>query len=426
MLGVLPARPPRPSRLTHPPSRFTPSSLRHDSQHAECLVAAAIHVVHAKAMRTTSRQAELPPLCMRVRLVRLDVPPGWAWWEVQHWPLRMTRRPLALTPFRAAAETAPPAAAAAAADTCSWRVTLPYMPPPHLVRLSRAADVVLAVAPDHSSPPRPPLARMTLATMAARGVWLSFHDMQPWQCSSCGDCAVDPGLRQPTAFFAALPWARAVAALLQDVAMARHILKDTEQPLAALLSRPRDHAPLVLYHGTDAAGAAGILRDRALRPSFGMCGTAVYLGADHKAARYAVWTQRYEARRAGDAFLVRCLVLAPHAAFYQASLAAAACSCSTCKQAAAAARGTPRWPWLRCLHAVADHAGHKRAAAGAVGTYVPPLEQHGRAVVRNAEYAVADAARVWPVAIAPVAVPEPAYGGRMARYDPFDRSYQIV
>jgi hypothetical protein len=58
--------------------------------------------------------------------------------------------------------------------------------------------------------------------------------------------------------------------------------------------------PMVLYHGTSAAAAKSIVKQRRLLPSAtGMLGSGVYMGSFWKAARFATWDAHYTPRVEG-------------------------------------------------------------------------------------------------------------------------------
>lgn len=152
--------------------------------------------------------------------------------------------------------------------------------------------------------------------------------------------------------------------------------------------------PIVLYHGTAKEFAKHILKG-GLKPSFGMFGTAVYLGTFWKAYRFATLTQDYTARH-GAIFRIL--------AFWTSSVCrnatSPACFCPACG-------GKPTY---------ADHLETWKRTAPAVWIY--PEERNGKFVVRNEEHACADTSLLLLDSV--------AYATRCAdQHNPWDRSLVV-
>lgn len=89
-------------------------------------------------------------------------------------------------------------------------------------------------------------------------------------------------------------------------------------------------SPLSLYHGSGLDRKDSILKF-GIYPSFGMLGTAVYLGTFFKACRYAARHQNYEFRKEGG-LLFRCLAFIDLDKICKYPLNGFQCHCEKCKQ----------------------------------------------------------------------------------------------
>jgi hypothetical protein len=87
--------------------------------------------------------------------------------------------------------------------------------------------------------------------------------------------------------------------------------------------------PLSLYHGSGLDRKDSILKF-GVYPSFGMLGTAVYLGTFFKACRYAARHQNYEFRKDGG-LLFRCLAFIDFKKICKYPLNGYHCACEKCK-----------------------------------------------------------------------------------------------
>jgi hypothetical protein len=125
--------------------------------------------------------------------------------------------------------------------------------------------------------------------------------------------------------------------------------------------------PIVVYHGTSRDHVKSIVKG-GLKASFGMFGTAVYLGTFWKAFRFATLTQDYKPR---EGAVFRILAFWNTTFFRHAT--SPACFCSMCC-------GKPTF---------ADHQEQWKTSA-ADNIVLLPVEQNGKFIVKNEEYACRD------------------------------------
>jgi hypothetical protein len=167
------------------------------------------------------------------------------------------------------------------------------------------------------------------------------------------------------------------------------VLRAVSQATNTLLQQP-----IVVYHGTAKDTAKHILKE-GLKPSYGMFGTAVYLGTFWKAYRFATLTQDYAARPGAIfrvlAFWTQCICR---------NWKSPACFCPACG-------GKPTF---------ADHLETWKKSAQVVWIY--PEERDGKFIVRNEEHACADDTLLLLDSV--------AYATRSAdHHNPWDRSLVV-
>jgi hypothetical protein len=153
--------------------------------------------------------------------------------------------------------------------------------------------------------------------------------------------------------------------------------------------------PIVQYHGTRRDNIKSIV-ENGIQPSYGMFGTAAYVGTFWKAFRFATLTQDYQMR---EGAIFRCLVLISKSVIRNADVPV--CECTNC-------RGAPTF---------ADHTQAWKTRGDAV--FMLPAMLNGAWVVRNTEVALADTV--------PIVLESVGHARRTsATHMPLDRTSVIV
>jgi hypothetical protein len=158
--------------------------------------------------------------------------------------------------------------------------------------------------------------------------------------------------------------------------------------------------PLSLYHGTATKNIPSIVRDGVL-PSFGMLGTAIYMGTLWKAARFACFSQQYEPRQGS---VLRCLCFA--ASCTEFPRPGWACACELCAEK----------PSKR----LADHFALWQGVTQSAHASPTPVDDY-KCLLRNEEWAIHPSV---PILI----THEACIDARLLppQYDPLNRSVEIL
>ena len=140
-------------------------------------------------------------------------------------------------------------------------------------RVTRSVKDVDSVLTVHLTDSKKPLItpKRSYADIQTNGIWI---------------CSSDAVMRGNTSSVYGVPLDPSILSLRPDISQIYDLLN---------VPGSVDNEPIVVYHGTDRSLVKSILAE-GLKPSYGMLGTAVYLGSFWKAFRFATLTQDYKKR----------------------------------------------------------------------------------------------------------------------------------